>query len=334
MLTAGSMLKDERTRRGLTLEQVASATKISPTYLSALEQDEYHRFPSAVYARGFLQNYAKYLEVDVEKVIALYRRSVSDSKVISEIKQPAPKVGLPKFVLTPSIFLIIFFAILVITTLGYLIYQFYNFQKPPVLEISKPNNAEVVDTSPIEVVGITDSGMFVTINDEPVKVSSEGAFRAEVGLTKGSNTLIIKARHPDNIGKEAVLTLTVQYEPKSDDDVAGAESSKETPENNPEQDTKVPEPVVPQTINLNVSILEESAWVEVAVDGSQVFASVAPPNSNFSYTAEKVVSIRSGRVASTKVTVNGEEKVLFLESAGVGSIVCEIVEDGVDCREP
>jgi cytoskeletal protein RodZ len=316
------MLKDERIKKGLTLEQVASATKINVSYLTALENNEYHRFPSSVYARGFLQNYAKYLETDVEKVIALYRRSVSDSNINPEIKEPTKKPASPKFILTPGLFLITFVVLLVITTLGYLIIQYYNFQKPPALTLESPENASVVDSSPITVKGTTDTGMFVTINDEPVKVDDDGTFESSVGLTKGSNTIIVKSRHPDNIGKEAVITITVEYELQEE----------EPPDETVEGASEEPAPA-PTTIALSVSVLAESAWLEITVDDVQVFASVAPPLSKYDYTAEKNIFVRTGRLSSTQVSVNGEARVLFPESGGVASILCDIRNNSVDCRQ-
>lgn len=320
MLTAGSMLKETRIEKGLSLEQIASATKISAPYLSALENDEYERFPSSVYARGFLQNYAKYLGMDVEKVIALYRRSVSNSQISSEVKDTAHKINSPKFILTPGVFLIISVVILVISTLGYLIYQFYNFQKPPLLTVDQPKNAAVVNSPSIEVKGKTEIGMFITINDEAVKVGADGSFTSSIGLTKGSNTLIVKARHPDNIGKEAIMTITVEYVPE--EKVEGTETEVVEP------------PAVPVALDLSVSILEESAWLEISIDDAQVFASVAPPNSNYTYTASQSLYVRTGKVSSTSIIVNGENRVPFSESGGVASIECELVENQVNCRKP
>ena len=64
--SVGEQLKEERTARGLTLEQAAQATKIRKHYLEALERDDRTTLPSAVQGKGFLRLYAGYLGLDAE----------------------------------------------------------------------------------------------------------------------------------------------------------------------------------------------------------------------------------------------------------------------------
>lgn len=322
MLTAGSMLKEERAKKKLTLDEVASATKINASYLAALELDEYEKFPSAVYARGFLQNYAKYLDMDVEKVIALYRRSVADSKATPHIKESSRKPTSPKFVLTPGALIVAIVSILALATVGYLVYQFYNFQKPPELTVVSPRNAEVLDIDTVTVQGSTDPGMFVTINDEAIKIDDEGAFETEVGLSKGSNTIIVKSRHPDNVGKEAVVQVTVEYVP---DDEGEEENSTEDAAQQPE---------APTSFDLSVTVSTESAWLEITVDQTQMFASVAAPGSTYTYTATNSIQVRTGRASATQIQINDEVKTPYSEAAGIASILCELQNSEVSCRQP
>ncbi len=49
MITAGQKLYEERIRRGLTLEEIARATKIRSSFLSAIEKGEYKKLPSSAY---------------------------------------------------------------------------------------------------------------------------------------------------------------------------------------------------------------------------------------------------------------------------------------------
>lgn len=71
--TAGSLLKEAREARGLSLEEVAAATRVRVPYLEALEQDDVHRLPAAVYARGYLRAYANLLELQPEPLVASLR---------------------------------------------------------------------------------------------------------------------------------------------------------------------------------------------------------------------------------------------------------------------
>lgn len=62
----GSLLRQTREARGLTLTEVANDTFIRTQYLQALEQADLSRLPEPVYAQGFLKRYADYLGLDGE----------------------------------------------------------------------------------------------------------------------------------------------------------------------------------------------------------------------------------------------------------------------------
>ncbi len=70
--TLGEFLRTERQRRGLTIEQTASATKIGLKILRHLEADEYADLPALPFVRGFVRNYGKFLGLDGEKLLAEY----------------------------------------------------------------------------------------------------------------------------------------------------------------------------------------------------------------------------------------------------------------------
>lgn len=64
---AGVRLQNARETRGLTIEDAARATRIRPQQLRDLENDDYGNFPNPTYAKSFLTQYARYLEVDVSQ---------------------------------------------------------------------------------------------------------------------------------------------------------------------------------------------------------------------------------------------------------------------------
>ena len=68
-LTLGGFLRKEREKRGYTLEQVASATKIGLKILTSLEADQYGDLPALPFVRGFIKNYSKFLGLDPENVL-------------------------------------------------------------------------------------------------------------------------------------------------------------------------------------------------------------------------------------------------------------------------
>lgn len=68
----GELLRSEREKRGLSLEDAENATKIRVSYLRALETENLEELPGEVYRVGFLKNYARYLGLDYQDIIAQY----------------------------------------------------------------------------------------------------------------------------------------------------------------------------------------------------------------------------------------------------------------------
>jgi len=68
----GDHLRREREMRGVTIEEVAAATRISPRFLEALENEQWDRLPGGAFNRGFIRSVARYLGLDEESMVAEY----------------------------------------------------------------------------------------------------------------------------------------------------------------------------------------------------------------------------------------------------------------------
>jgi cytoskeleton protein RodZ len=55
---------------GLSLEQVAQQLKLAPRQVRALEEDDFAQLPGRTFARGFVRNYARLLNLDGEDLLA------------------------------------------------------------------------------------------------------------------------------------------------------------------------------------------------------------------------------------------------------------------------
>src|SRR5262252_6947360 len=65
----GRKLREARERRGLSLRQIASATKISVLTLEALERNDIARLPGGIFSRAFVRSYALEVGLDPEETI-------------------------------------------------------------------------------------------------------------------------------------------------------------------------------------------------------------------------------------------------------------------------
>jgi cytoskeletal protein RodZ len=65
----GEYLRHERERRGITIEQLASATKIGVRLLHSLEADHYADLPAKPFIRGFVTSYARFIGLDPKETL-------------------------------------------------------------------------------------------------------------------------------------------------------------------------------------------------------------------------------------------------------------------------
>src|SRR5579871_1222382 len=91
MIRLGQWLSDERHRKGLTLEEVAKATKIKTAFLAYIEAGEYSLLPSSAYAQGFVKNYASFLGLPVKETLALFRREYAGENPVSVLPESLAK---------------------------------------------------------------------------------------------------------------------------------------------------------------------------------------------------------------------------------------------------
>jgi transcriptional regulator with XRE-family HTH domain len=62
----GSLLKKKREEMNISLKEVETSTSIRMTYLQAIEEGDFSKLISPIYAQGFIKQYASYLGMDGE----------------------------------------------------------------------------------------------------------------------------------------------------------------------------------------------------------------------------------------------------------------------------
>ncbi|UCG79226.1 MAG: helix-turn-helix domain-containing protein [Nitrospirota bacterium] len=66
------MLRQIRERHGVEISDISLATKIRSLYLECIEKEKYESLPPEVYTRGFVVDYARFLQLDPERVAKDY----------------------------------------------------------------------------------------------------------------------------------------------------------------------------------------------------------------------------------------------------------------------
>jgi cytoskeletal protein RodZ len=65
----GTRLRQARERRGISLRQIATSTKISIGVLEALERNDFSKLPGGIFGRAFVRSYAQEVGVDPERTV-------------------------------------------------------------------------------------------------------------------------------------------------------------------------------------------------------------------------------------------------------------------------
>lgn len=87
----GLTLKQHREKLGLNLADIERYILVRQYYLDALEKGKMEDLPSLVQARGMLNNYARFLELDVDEVLLKFATALQNRRLETQTRTAAPK---------------------------------------------------------------------------------------------------------------------------------------------------------------------------------------------------------------------------------------------------
>ena len=93
MESIGVKMEMERELKGLSIEDVATDTKISTKYIVALENENYEEIPGDAYIKAFLRNYSVYLGLNPDEIIQKYDYNMvvkSDVQLAQAVEDKKP----------------------------------------------------------------------------------------------------------------------------------------------------------------------------------------------------------------------------------------------------
>jgi cytoskeletal protein RodZ len=97
MASFGENLRRERELRGVSLREIADATKISVRFLEALEHDRPEVLPGGIFRRSFVREYARHLGLDADRLVAdfVFRHGAGADEDVSsaQARGSAPNRG-------------------------------------------------------------------------------------------------------------------------------------------------------------------------------------------------------------------------------------------------
>lgn len=87
----GQTLREARESQGLSVEEVATRLRLMQRQVDAIEADDFASLGQPVFARGFVRNYAKLLDLPPEALLARMAGDSSDTRVVTQPPSPPPR---------------------------------------------------------------------------------------------------------------------------------------------------------------------------------------------------------------------------------------------------
>ncbi len=215
----GALLRAAREERGIDLFRAERDTKIRARHLAALEDGDDANLPGAVYARGFLRNYATYLGLDPDELAIRWRaeRDHAPADDGTMVVPPQPIADPHRaFTFTPGVIVGLVLALIVVLFAAYVGLQLVRFSQVPPIGLDGP---QVVEMQPdavtvilrgsaarravVNVRGVTGELLTTTTADD------RGRWLVELGVGKGRNDFTLFARDPETGRDSAELPVVV-----------------------------------------------------------------------------------------------------------------------------
>ena len=122
----GEVLKKRREELGLDLREISQTLKIKYSYLKALEDDDLKELPAEVYVKGYINEYAKILNLEPEPLLDDYNKLIvppQDETTQFRKNKPAERKG------TKLIYILV--PLVIIMAVIYISKQFNQGPQPP-----------------------------------------------------------------------------------------------------------------------------------------------------------------------------------------------------------
>ncbi len=290
----GQKLKSERLKQELTLDQISVETKIRKEVLKSIETDNFSSFDSHVYAKGFIKNYAKYLNLDEEQLLGIYRRDfefkTSDRKTLTKddakTKQN-PDVNNRLEITSKQLFFIIVLIIILAVSFLAIRLLLHAFRKPYLkitapVEISAQFDGKIeYPEKSIKLFGETEKSIKIYINEEPVTLKPGNIFESQpIPLLSERNIIEIEARSTLGISSRIKIEI-----PKS-------ENASQAEFNG---------------IDSIITIKNDTTFLLVRADGVIKFNDQAFPNDAFNIKAERNIEIETSTPENVVVIIDNQE---------------------------
>jgi len=276
----GANLKRERELRGISLEEISKATKISVRLLNAIEMDRYDVLPEGIFRKSFIKNYAGYLGMNEDKVLQEYLVATQTT-----LPPPEEKISGGRSRFTPrKHYLRWAIKGLIALLLAGVIYWYF-FRSG---ERNKPESANGVARPSVGSV---------PVQQRPSPGASD-ASSSSTASSKAPPTPQSPPTSSSSTGPELRVLGELAKKPKPP--AAMSQRSNSIPPESP-----VSSGTQPPELILGISATEE-CWLSVSAGNAALYAGVLEPEQNKNFPIQKPLRLTFGNAGGVKLSVNGK----------------------------
>ena len=203
MKTIGQILKNARVKKKYSLAKLEDLTKIRKEFIDSIEKENWENLPAFPTIFGFVKSISAPLGLDERTASATLKRDYPPKDLTIS---PKPDIS-SKFTWTPKLTFALGIGVVILSILGYLIFQYSRFTSAPSLKVESPKEGQVVSGNAVLVFGSTDSDAKVIINNQPVLVDADGKFSVSIEVVSETKEIITKAI--SRSGKETVVSRKI-----------------------------------------------------------------------------------------------------------------------------
>lgn len=282
----GQLLNERRNELGITIPQAAERTRIRAEYLQSLERNDYSVFTSETHTKGFLSSYSKFLGLDTNKILAVYRREADIPNRKDSINDTLSHKNTRSRQFTQKSLSIIILGTVALLIIIYIANQVNAFWQPPKLEIISPIPIEgpfdgeiYVAGNSFKIEGKTGPNTVIRLNTQPIQLQSGYEFITdEIPLQQSETRLVITATN--QFGRTSTINISVK---KGSTGVGTVDK-----------------------ISALAEIINEPTSLLVRSDGVITFNDRAFPGDIIALEAGTRLQVESDTPYNIKLTINGE----------------------------
>lgn len=195
-VTVAEKLKQKRQEANLSFKKVSRKINVNPSYLKALEEEDYAKLPEGIYQTKILKKYASFLDLDpqeLEQKFLKEREALQQSQKYGLFSVKRIKKGY--FLVFPRIVRNILTGVVITVCFVCLGIYLNGVFSPPQLKVFTPqSNSIVTQEKDITIAGKTKPETKIFINNNPILNKENGFFEKKINLKKGVNIITVTAQ--------------------------------------------------------------------------------------------------------------------------------------------